>query len=122
MIEHELMRDEGILIVMPQGKLASSDFEELAKQVDPYIEEKGGLVGLLIWTESFPGWDSFGALVSHLKFVREHHKKIKRIAAVTDSKFASIGPRIVDHFVSAEIKHFAFGEKDAALEWLKSSA
>jgi hypothetical protein len=44
----------------------------------------------MIRTESFPGWESFGALVSHLKFVADHHRQIERIAAVTDSGFLKI--------------------------------
>ena len=35
--------------------------------------------------ESFPGWESFGALLGHMKFVHEHHKKVVRIAFATDS-------------------------------------
>jgi hypothetical protein len=39
----------------------------------------------MIHAESFPGWESFGAFVSHLKFVGDHHRQIERIAAVTNS-------------------------------------
>lgn len=35
---------------------------------------------------SFPGWGSFGAFVSHLKFVIDHHRHIERIAVVTDNR------------------------------------
>jgi hypothetical protein len=44
----------------------------------------------MIHTESFPGWESFGAFVSHLKFVGDHHRQIERIAAVTNSGFLRI--------------------------------
>ncbi len=120
MISYELRRDEGILIVTPKGPLSAADFQNLAKEVDPYIEDKGGLTGLMIQAKSFPGWEDFGALLTHLKFVREHHRQIDKVAAVTDSKFLSIVPRVVDHFVSAEIKHFDYAEKNAALAWLTS--
>jgi SpoIIAA-like len=121
MISHQLLRDEGILIVSPQAPLEASDFEEVAREVDPYIEEKGSLRGVLVEAESFPGWHNFGALISHLRFVRDHHAKIKRIAAVTDSKFLTIVPRIAQHFVNAEVKHFSSGDKEAALDWIRSS-
>jgi len=78
------------------------------------------MAGVMIYTKSFPGWESFGAFVSHLKFVADHHRKIKRIAAVTDSEFLKIVPRIADHFVQAEIKHFDFDEKEKALAWLEA--
>jgi len=118
MIAFEINRENNVLIVEPAGRLQASDFEELAKAVDPYIEEVGQLKGLMIYTESFPGWQDFGALIKHLTFVREHHKNIRRVAAVTDSKFVSIAPSIVDHFVGAEVKHFEYHDKDTALAWL----
>lgn len=121
MLKHELLRNEGILIVMPEAPLESKDFEELGREVDPYIEEAGKLKGLMIYAESFPGWDSFAALLSHIKFVKNHHQKIAKVAAVTDSGFLSILPRVANHFVRAEIKHFALHDKEAALIWLKSS-
>ena len=120
MLNHELLKDEGILIVTPDGPLESSDFARLAKKIDPFIEEKGKLNGLMIYTESFPGWNDFAALVSHLKFVKNHHQRIERIAAVTDSGFLSILPRVAGHFVSAEIRHFDCRDKKHALNWLKS--
>ena len=111
MIHFELLRDRGILIVSPDGPLEKADFERLAKEVDPFIASKGNLTGVMVYTKSFPGWESFGALVSHLKFVANHHQKIERIAAVTDSGFLKIMPRIADHFVHA---------KDQALAWLET--
>jgi hypothetical protein len=120
MLKFELLRDRGILIVTPNGPLEKADFERLAKEVDPFIASKGKLTGLLIYTESFPGWDSFGALVSHLKFVADHHRQIARIAAVTDSGFRKIIPTIATHFIEAQIRAFDFSQKAAALAWLET--
>lgn len=120
MIRHELLRDEGILIVTPQGPLESTDFEMLARVVDPYIEEKGKLNGLMIYTESFPGWNDFAALVSHLEFVKNHHQNIRKVAAVTDRGFLSILPRVANHFVQADLRHFDYRDKESALNWLNS--
>ena len=75
------------LIVIPDGPLEKEDFEKLANEVDPFLESKGKLAGLMICAKSFPGWESFGAIVSHLKFVADHHRRIERRAAVTDSGF-----------------------------------
>lgn len=84
MIRHELDESSGILAIRPEGRLESADFEKLAAVVDPYIEKHGGLRGLMVEAVSFPGWSDFGALVSHLKFVRGHHQKVARVAAVSD--------------------------------------
>jgi len=121
MIKHELSEEGGILVVSPEGPLAAADFEALAAEVDPYIEANGKLTGLMIHTPSFPGWQDFQAMVRHFKFVRDHHRKILRVAAVTDDGFLSIMPAIVDHFVNARVRHFAYGDKDKALEWIKAA-
>lgn len=118
MIRHELLKEDGILIVTPEKPLKTEDFDRLAKAVDPYLEEKGTLKGLMIYTEAFPGWNDFAALISHLQFVRRHHQKIARVAAVTNSSILSNLPRIASHFINAEVKHFAYKEKVRALEWL----
>ena len=113
MLTHELLRDEGILILRPQGPLQAGDFTSLATVVDPYLEEHDKLRGIMVDAQSFPGWDSFAALVSHLEFVRGHHRLIGKIAAVSDS------PVLAKHFVKAEIRHFNANERTAALAWLR---
>ena len=118
MLTHELLRDKGILLIRPSGAIQAGDFESVAKVVDPYIEQKGGLRGVLIEAAGFPGWDSFAALVSHLRFVRDHHRAIAKIAAVSDSAILSIAPHIAKHFVKAEFRHFDGNQREAALAWL----
>ena len=118
MLRYELLRDEGILLIRPNGPIEAGDFECVAKVVDPYIEEKGRLQGILIEATSFPGWDTFGALVSHLRFVRDHHRLVSKIAAVSDSAILSVLPHIAKHFVKAEVRHFNATDREAALAWL----
>ncbi len=120
MIHFDLLRDRGILIVSPQGPLEKTDFELVAQEVDPFIAEKGKLNGLMVYAKSFPGWKNFEGLLSHLKFVGEHQRYIRRVAAVTDNEFLTIMPSIVAHFVHAEVKHFGFDDKEQALAWLEA--
>ena len=120
MLNYELNRTEGILILKPMGPLESTDFEKLAREVDPYIIENGTLNGLMIYIKSFPGWDNFAAFLSHMKFVKNHHQKIKKIAAVTGSGFLSIMPQVANHFIRADVRHFDYDDKDTALNWLKA--
>ncbi len=120
MISHELLRDEGILTLTPVGPLESDDFAALARVVDAYIAEEGALTGVMIYAESFRGWEDFGALISHFKFVKNNQGDIGKVAAVTDSQFLSIMPKIIDHFVSADVRHFDYEDREAALEWLRS--
>ena len=119
MVTHELLRDEGILIIRPEGSLEASDFQRIAEEVDPYIEANGKLQGVMIDAEAFPGWKDFAALVAHLKFVRDHHRKVEKIAAVSDSGFLSVAPKIASHFVQADVRHFPHAQRDEALAWLR---
>lgn len=121
MIKHELLKDDAIVMISPEGKLAEDDFKQLAATLDPFIEAHGKLNGILIYTESFPGWKDFAALLSHLRFVKDHHRKIGKVALVTNSKVASAAESLAKHFVSAQIKHFNFAEKEQALTWLRES-
>jgi hypothetical protein len=120
MIKSELLRDQGVLIIAPDGPIEKADFKRLANEIDPVIASKGKLAGVMIYAKSFPGWDSFGAFVSHLKFVADHHRQIERIAAVTDSGLRTIVPRIAQHFVKPEIRVFDFAQKAEALDWLEA--
>ena len=122
MITFELNEDNAVLEVRPTGPLKKEDFERLAQTVDPYIEKEGGLVGMMIASEHFPGWESLGAMVQHFQFVRNHHAKIERIALVTDSKLGDIAEKLGAHFSSATIKHFPAGETKAAKTWLEISS
>jgi hypothetical protein len=67
MITFELLKDAGVLVVEPKSALSAEDFREISRTIDPYIREKGKLTGLLIVAPSFPGWDSFGALIVHFE-------------------------------------------------------
>ena len=120
MIKYELLKDAGVLLVEPKSALSADDFREISRVIDPYIREKGKLTGLLIEAPSFPGWDSFGALIDHMKFVYDHHRKIDRVAAITDNSFLKIAPKIAEHFAHPEIKVFGSREKESALAWLKT--
>ena len=120
MIQHELLRERGILILKPEGALRAEDFTALAGAVDPYIEQHGDLNGLMIEAPSFPGWESFAALVSHLRFVRDHHRRIRRIAVVSDSTLLAVAPKIASHFVSAELRTFEGAGRAAALAWIEA--
>jgi tRNA U38,U39,U40 pseudouridine synthase TruA len=118
MLHHELIEEDGILVLTPEGPLDQNDFAELSRQLDPYLETEGKLDGLMIYAKSFPGWENFAALVSHLRFVKDHQREIRKVAVVSDSAVLSIGPRIAEHFLAAEVRHFEYAERDRALAWL----
>jgi SpoIIAA-like len=120
MIHFELLRDRNILIIIPDGPLEKTDFEQLARAIDPLIASRGKLAGVMIRAKSFPGWRSFDAFAAHLKFIADHHRQIKRIAVVTDSAFLKIMPRVAELFVHPKIRDFGLEERDRALVWLET--
>src|SRR5262249_30832670 len=121
MIDYTFDAAHSILYVRPRSALAQDDFKKLANAVDPHIEATGDLAGLIIETPGFPGWDSLGAMAAHFRFVKDHHRHIKKIALVTDSALGNVAERLASHFVSAQIKHFAAGEIEAAKKWISNS-
>jgi hypothetical protein len=118
MLSVEIDEENGIAILEPDGPLSKEDFVHAAKLIDPYIEKAARFSGLLIHTKSFPGWESFAGLASHLKFVQEHHKKVSRVALSTDSVVGNFAETIASHFISAEIKLFSYQELEQAREWV----
>jgi hypothetical protein len=118
MIEYSLDKTHSILYLRPKSALEAGDFAQLAATADPYIRETGGLSGLIIEAPAFPGWESLGAMVAHFRFVRDHHKHIKKIALVTDSALGNVAEHLASHFVSAEIRRFPAGELEAARRWV----
>jgi hypothetical protein len=118
----ELNREKGILVLEPKDELEAEDFQRVAAEVDPYIDEAGGLAGVVVIAEEFPGWDDFAALTSHFRFVREHHQKVRRVALVTESRFLLALPRIAKRFLDAEVREFAMSEREAALRWVAEAS
>jgi tRNA U38,U39,U40 pseudouridine synthase TruA len=122
MLNHELRHDDGILVLNPEGPLEAADFTTLASQVDTYLEQHVKLRGVLIRAKSFPGWKDFAAMLAHLKFLKEHIRKIEKVAVVADGAVVMIMPNIANHFVLAQVQHFDFEREDEAWVWLRQSS
>ncbi len=118
MLSVEIDEVSGLAILEPDGPLTKGDFESAAKVIDPYIENTDQFNGIIIHTESFPGWDSFAALASHLRFVKEHHKKISRVAISTNSVIGNFSEAVASHFMNARIKLFSYQELKQAKDWV----
>jgi len=119
-IDQQWDSDNSILTIHPESPLSTGDFAALNQTVDPKIEQGGDLAGLIIDAPHFPGWDSFGAMVTHLRFVHDHHQHVKKIAIVTDSPIAGVAQHLVSHFIAAEIRKFPAGQVEDATAWITS--
>ena len=120
MVNIEFDETTKIVTLIPSETLHSEDFAKLAEMVDPYIAKHGDLNGLIIYTKEFPGWDNFSAMVTHIQFVKEHHKHIEKVALVSDMYIPDFTKTIINHFVNAEVATFAYDNLDQARQWMRS--
>ncbi len=121
MLDHHLDKTSGVLTLEPKGPLTVDDFKAVTVEVDGYLADHLTLAGLLLKVEHVPGWESFAALIQHVKFVRNHHERVARVAVLTDSSLVKIAPEIAAHFAHPEFRIFASGDRAGALNWLKSA-
>ncbi len=121
MLKHTLIEPEGILIIQPDAPLKSADFDDLAKEIDPFIAEHGKLPGLMIHAKTFPGWTSPDAFLAHIQFIKSHYRKVVHMAVVTDSILLAEVPKILSHLTDAQVKTFPASEFEDALQWLKAA-
>ena len=114
---HRLIPDLGVLVVDATASLRVQDFDALTASTDAWIEAHGELHGLVVHAREFPGWENLAGFLGHLRFIRDHHRRIGRVALAVDSKLATLAPRIAEHFVKAELKAFDYGGLDDAIAW-----
>jgi hypothetical protein len=118
-----MLPERGVLLVEPRGTLRASDFDALDAAADTWIESgEGSLRGVVVHARQFPGWDNLGSLLRHVRFVRDHHRKVRRVALAADGAMAQIAPALVDHFVQAELKQFGADDLEAAIVWAGARA
>jgi len=122
MLEYKILEPEGILILEPSGALSNEDFTNLSVSVDAYLADHVSVQGVLIHSKAFPRWTNFAGFTAHIRFVRNHHQKIKRLALVTDSPVAFLAETLAKHFIAAEIRHFPYVDYGKALTWLNKSS
>ncbi len=121
-VTHRLMANAGVMVVELTKPLRAQDFDAMALTADAWIEAHGTLQGLVMHAREFPGWENVGSFLRHVQFVRNHHRKIERIALAVDGRLATLAPHLGEHFVHAEVRGFGYGELDAAIAWASGSA
>jgi hypothetical protein len=122
MVHPEWLRDEEILMVRPDDELTERDFEHMARIVDPVIERRGRLEGLLIDARGFEGWDDSKALMAHLRFVKGHVDKVARIAVIGDQWWLNAAEAIIDPAFGTPVRVFLAKQADEARAWLLDRA
>lgn len=116
MVESEILPNR-VLVLRPSGPIETDDISAVRAKVEALLEGGSHLAGLMIEAPGFPGWKDFAGMSSHLRFLRDHHRDIPRVAIVSDSRFLTALPKLARHFIGAEFRHFDAGDSGAALEW-----
>ncbi|MEQ8250130.1 MAG: STAS/SEC14 domain-containing protein [Gammaproteobacteria bacterium] len=111
-----------VVHVAPDAAIAESDFSDLEHAIDPLVAQHGAINGLVLEISAFPGWESLPALRRHLRFVREHHSRVRRVAVVSDDALAKLLEALVAHFVAAEVRRFDAAALDQARHWAAQGA
>lgn len=120
-ISHRILPEAGVIVVEIQKALRPQDFDALTATADVWIDAHGSLNGLVLRAQHFPGWESLQGIIKHVRFVRDHHRKIKRVALVTNAKLAALTPELADHFIEAEVQCFGYAELEEAVAWARAA-
>jgi hypothetical protein len=119
-VSHRLLPESQVLVVEVEQPLRAQDFDALALTADSWLTTHAELGGVVIHAREFPGWENVGSLLRHVRFVRDHHRRVRRIALAADSKLAALVPQLANHFVQAEVRRFGYDELEDALAWAAS--
>lgn len=118
MVHPEWLRDEEVLMVRPDDELTDEDFANIAAIVDPVIERRGRLEGLLVDARGFEGWDDAKALLAHMRFVKNHVDKVARIAVIGDQWWLNAAEAVIDPAFGTPVRVFLAKQEGEARAWL----
>lgn len=122
MLSYEIEEEGGIVLIELSGPITRTALEALTADVDAYLKRKETIRGLIIHTRSFPEWQDLGAFLRDMRFVLAHARSIRRVASVTNSPLLMLVHGIVRHVFSPEIRHFAYGDVEAARKWIREKS
>ncbi|MFE3327057.1 STAS/SEC14 domain-containing protein [Streptomyces sp. NPDC059176] len=116
-ITHRLLPESHVVVVDVAQPLRTADFDALSLTVDGWLESHPELAGVVLHARGFPGWENMAGMLRHVRFVRDHHRKVSRVGLAADSMLADWVPHLANHFVQAEVRRFGYDELDDAIAW-----
>jgi hypothetical protein len=108
---------QGQVTLVGLDPLRAQDFDALAQTADNWLATRAALAGVVVHARDFPGWENIKSLLRHVRFVRDHHRKVRKIALAAHTRLAELMPHFADHFVQAEVRQFDYDELDDAVGW-----
>ncbi len=99
------------------GKITTSEYDEIRKELEKAIEEHGKIRVLIeIGHLRFP---EVGAIWDDLKFSMHHIRDFERFAVVGDKGWEQWWVNIVGKMVPADAKYFDLSEQEQAWYWIQ---
>jgi hypothetical protein len=127
MITLRANEEDRILIVEMKGTVSESEidgamdrFQAAYPAVGVHIRggERGGF-GMLVDWQDLEGWE-LGAKTVGTISTRTFADAVRKVAVVADAKFADEEARLADIAKDAQVRFFPTGQREQALEWLRS--
>jgi hypothetical protein len=115
-IKIDIISDNVLRITAPE-KLKADDFRQIAPQVDSIIS-RYGKIRLLIDASGFNGWENITAFENHAGFVKNHQRKVDRIAVIVAHDWQHWLVGAVRVFLHPEVRAYDKGHESEALQWI----
>jgi hypothetical protein len=110
-------QQSGVVIADVTGPLRREDLDAIAAEVDAWLETHHELPGLVLHAHDFPGWENITGLLSHLRFVHGHHRRIERVALAVDGRPLDLAAQLAQTVLHPEVRHFAAAQLAEAVAW-----
>lgn len=120
MINLDVTPDSNIVKAKIVGEMQAEDWDTAAPTIDQLINDYGN-INLFLDATEFKGWDDLKAAKAHLSFVKNHHKKIDRVALVTGKNWQHWIAGAASVFVDAELKAFEDNQRNLAADWVQGN-
>ena len=120
MIEKLAESAGSVLGFRASGTVEKADYAVLMQEVEALVQQHGQ-IGLLLDLEDFKR-EKASAWGADLKFGREYHKKIAKMALVGDKKWEEWLAKLAEPFYAQEAHFFHTEDRDAAWAWLQEAS
>jgi hypothetical protein len=109
-----------ILVLRAVGKLTDQDYKDvLIPRLDSIIREHGTAQLLLDMGDDFHGWEA-EALWDDTHFGLAHRNDFQKMGVIGGPRWVEWGLKLAAVVVGGEIRSFSPGEREEALDWIKT--
>ena len=99
------------------GTIKKEDYETMVPEFEALVQEDGS-ANLLMDMTDFK-WEALDAWGTDMKFGRDYHKKIEKMASVGDKRWEKWMTKIAEPFYAKEAQFFETADSEAAWNWLR---